>query len=168
VKILRELNGKKYILPFFFVFGFLSFFCLACRYFEIHFFVNLSESCSYTLFVGSNLFAIERNRYVLAIPDTKFIKQHLDGLPLIKKIQGLPGDQIDLVNREVYVNGQLVGRVEYSQTTKREFSPIEESVVPRERYFLISDNKSVGFDSRYAQFGLVKKENIKYCLWPIF
>ncbi len=87
---------------------------------------------------------------------------------IIKRVIGLPGDEIDIVENEedeeiydLYVNGELVeepflgepmmtrGNIEY---------PFE---VPENSYFVMGDNRNASTDSRKESVGAIAKENLE-------
>ena len=87
---------------------------------------------------------------------------------LIKRVIGLPGDEIDIVENEddeeiydLYVNGELIeepflgepmmtkGNIEY---------PFE---VPENSYFVMGDNRNASTDSRKESVGAIAKENLE-------
>ena len=112
--------------------------------------------------------------------DVIVFKYPLDpSLNYIKRVIGLPGDEIELVNKQVYVNGKAVSAIsESSPITKdykvkgqnREFliqstgretraDTIPHFKVPAGKYFVMGDNRDFSADSRY--WGFVPQENIK-------
>jgi signal peptidase I len=101
----------------------------------------------------------------------------------VKRVMGVPGDHIKVVNKEVYLNGQkLVEPYRYLKTdyldAYRDNFPTEpnvwvdrgaidmlrnhvqngEVVVPPNSYFAMGDNRDSSLDSRY--WGFVPRENI--------
>ncbi len=91
----------------------------------------------------------------------------------IKRIIGLPGDTIEIKDGYIFRNGiQLVEDVYLDNTVVTEegdFAKSGESVtIPLEHYFVMGDNRSDSFDSRY--FGPVESSLVKgkvlFRLWP--
>jgi signal peptidase I len=83
-----------------------------------------------------------------------------DGVLLIKRIIGLPGENVEIKGGELYING-------YQLQEKPDFPPIpypDYSVtVPRGQYWVIGDNRSNTTGSHI--FGPVPRHNIVGRVW---
>jgi signal peptidase I len=141
-----------------------------------------SPSMTDTLLVGDHLFV---NRFIFGRQQTVLERALLPGravrrgdivvfrspetptLDLVKRCVGLPGDVIEVVDKELYVNGGHVADEAYAQhldpfaspdETKRRdnFGPI---TVPTEHLFCMGDNRDQSYDSRY--FGPVPLAHVK-------
>ena len=102
---------------------------------------------------------------------------------LVKRVIGVPGDRIRIVNKQVYINGKPVDepykrhKTDYFDSYRDNFpsSPNTfiydggrdmlanhvsggEVVVPQSNYFAMGDNRDVSLDSRY--WGFVPRDNI--------
>jgi signal peptidase I len=77
-----------------------------------------------------------------------------EAIPYIKRVIGLPGDQIHVADGKVYVNGQLVIEPYLVVTTNRG----GDWTVPEGQLFVMGDNRNNSSDSR--SWGFVPLENI--------
>lgn len=84
----------------------------------------------------------------------------------IKRLIGLPGERIKLVNGTVYVNGKAL--VE-THTMNKDMFNMDEREVPKDCFFMMGDNRPDSADSRY--WGFVPRENIighaLIRIWPL-
>lgn len=92
----------------------------------------------------------------------------------IKRIIGLPGDKVKLLNGSVYLNGQKLDQLSFLSSEVRTnggsfLSDGDEVVVPEEQYFVMGDNREFSSDSR--EWGFVTKNAIIgksfFVYWPI-
>ena len=82
-----------------------------------------------------------------------------NGTPIVKRVIGVPGDRVQFVGDDLYVNGQLlqepyVTDVNYDKGILKEVVTLGE-----DEYILLGDNRDVSNDSRY--FGAAKGSSIK-------
>ena len=77
--------------------------------------------------------------------------------PLLKRLVGLPGDQLDIASEGVRINGQLqpCSQVRTLDSHGRPLprGALESGTIPANKALVLSDGHTGGFDSRY--FGLV-------------
>ncbi|HZT30815.1 MAG TPA: signal peptidase I [Bryobacteraceae bacterium] len=160
-------------------------------------FVIPTGSMEDTLLIGDHLL-VDKLAYAPPGPVTRHVLPYLDvkrgdiivfRYPMdirqtfVKRVMGVPGDHLKLVNKEVYLNGHklvepyVVHKTEYIDSYRDNF-PSEpnvhvsdaaqdmlekhvvngEVVVPPERFFAMGDNRDSSLDSRY--WGFVPRENI--------
>jgi signal peptidase I len=72
----------------------------------------------------------------------------------IKRIIGLPGEQVNINGGQVYINGEILIEPYLSDSTMRG----GEWQVPAESYFVLGDNRNNSSDSRV--WGMVPEENL--------
>ena len=121
---------------------------------------NVSDSLPFKWFISFKLDAIRRNDYVAF-----YHEQH--GVILAKKMTGIPGDSIAVRDDHVFVNHQDCGGILKQSPSGRTLTPIRENIIP-EGFVFVSGTHKDSFDSRYAEFGLMRIEDLQEVLWPIF
>ena len=80
---------------------------------------------------------------------------------LVKRIIGLPGENIEYKNNILYINGEEIADVTPEVTddfTLKSLYGINK--IPEGYYFVMGDNRDGSSDSRDYRIGLIKRENI--------
>ena len=79
---------------------------------------------------------------------------------LVKRVIGLPGEQVRYKNNTLYINGKKVEEKFIKETTENfNITELGYNKIPKGYYFVVGDNRDNSLDSRYI--GLIKKEQIK-------
>lgn len=85
----------------------------------------------------------------------------------IKRIIGVPGDTIEIVDGSVYVNAQRLEEPYLREKPAGDFGPYH---VPEDAYFVMGDNRNDSLDSRYWKNQFVYADKIKakaeFCYFP--
>ena len=87
----------------------------------------------------------------------------------VKRVVGEPGDKVQIKDGAVYVNGELFDQTD---TEAIETAGLAEEVITvgEDEYFVLGDNRDNSEDSRYANIGNVKKDDIVgkawFCTYP--
>ncbi|CAF24155.1 conjugative transfer signal peptidase TraF [Candidatus Protochlamydia amoebophila] len=125
-----------------------------------HFRLNSSSSLPFYIFSTSSLKMVERNMYVS-------LTHPFSSQELLKQIVGLPGDLITIRDQHVWVNDKDYGFIYSTSPSGLALSPLPEGIIPQ-GFFFVHATHPQSFDSRYAEFGLVSKEQLKERLCPLF
>ena len=86
---------------------------------------------------------------------------------LIKRLIGLPGDNVQITNGTVYINGEKLE--EPYVANNEEFDGVY--VIPQGKYFVLGDNRPNSDDSRYWHNSFVDEDKIDgklYARWYPF
>lgn len=91
----------------------------------------------------------------------------------VKRVEAIGGDTIEVRNKDLYVNNQLVNEthvthlestiIPASETPRDNYGPV---TVPKDAYFVMGDNRDRAYDSRF--WGFVDKSKIKGTVKQIY
>ena len=87
----------------------------------------------------------------------------------VKRVIGLPGDTVEIIQGVTYVNGEKLDEPYLNETPRAQnYGPYE---VPEGCYFVMGDNRNNSHDSRFWTNTYVPRENILgkalFCYWPL-
>ena len=83
----------------------------------------------------------------------------------IKRVIGLPGDTVEIVNGEVYINGVKLQEVIPVEAMRVAGLADEAIVLGENEFFVLGDNRNYSEDSRFANIGIIVKEDIIGKAW---
>lgn len=88
--------------------------------------------------------------------------------PLIKRIVGLPGDEIEVKKRTLYVNGERQVEPYVNERGRKRQGRYGPTTVPKDHVFVMGDNRGNSLDSRV--YGPVPEEKLigeaVFRFWP--
>ena len=89
----------------------------------------------------------------------------------IKRIIGLPGETVQVIDGYVYIDGEKLDE-DYGKEVMETSGIAQEPIkLGEDEYFVLGDNRRVSKDSRDSEVGPVKKENIAghvvLRIWPL-
>ena len=80
---------------------------------------------------------------------------------LIKRIIGMPGENIEYKDNELYINGKKVKDVAIARTANFTLEGLYKiKKIPENYYFVMGDNRGYSKDSRSEEIGLINKKDI--------
>ncbi|MCB9078690.1 MAG: signal peptidase I [Anaerolineaceae bacterium] len=106
---------------------------------------------------------IEKVTYQFSTPQRgDIVVIHIDSspLPLIKRVVGLPGEEIKIRDNHVFIDGQVLNEPYLDNIVQDNYGPIK--ITPA-HIFVLGDNRGVSHDSRF--FGPVQIDNILGRAW---
>ena len=84
----------------------------------------------------------------------------------LKRVIGLPGDEVSFVTGQLYVNGEAV-----EEPYVRSYTDNYAVALGEDEYLVLGDNRAESYDSRMADMGPVHGEDLlgraRWVLWPL-
>lgn len=103
----------------------------------------------------------EPERYdIIVFPYPEEPKKHY-----IKRIIGLPGETVQIIDGYVYINGELLDEHYGNEVMNNAGVASEPIVLGDDEYFVLGDNRNNSEDSRYAAVGNIKRSDIDGRAW---
>ncbi len=96
----------------------------------------------------------QRGDVIVFVPPTQLNKD------FVKRIIGLPGDTVEMVNGDVFVNGERLPNSFGAQLDKTSMPML---TVPQDSFFVLGDNRANSNDSR--NWGVLSKEAVIGKVW---
>lgn len=83
----------------------------------------------------------------------------------LKRVIGLPGEKVQILNGYVYINGELLEEDESYDIIADPGIAETEITLESDEYFVLGDNRNASEDSRSGNIGPVKKDTITGKAW---
>ena len=83
----------------------------------------------------------------------------------IKRVIGLPGETVQIIDGYVYINGEKLDESYGSDVMNTAGIAQDPIVLGPDEYFVLGDNRNNSEDSRYAAVGNIKRSDITGRAW---
>lgn len=120
-----------------------------------------SGSMDKTLLTGDTV-VYSKREYTKADPERgDIVVFNLEGVEdlVSKRVVGMPGDSVELIEGVVYINGERLEEPYISSATLDSTKNMQFEV-PMGQYFLLGDNRGNSYDSRYWSDPYIDREEI--------
>ena len=131
---------------------------LFIKLFIFEFVLVEGSSMNPTLNDGDRL-VVAKVQYYFQEPDVNeiIILHYSQGVEFVKRVVGVGGDTVEIKDSVLYVNGSAVAETYTDGSTYADYPA---STVPEGMYFVLGDNRDNSRDSRFADVGFIKKDDI--------
>ena len=85
----------------------------------------------------------------------------------IKRVIGLPGETIQIIDGMIYINGSVYLETQGFPQMENAGMAAQEITLGEDEYFVLGDNRNQSEDSRFADMGNVKLEDIEGKVWAV-
>lgn len=128
--------------------------------------VTVNGQSMHPLLSSGDIVLMNRLTYEIGKPDRMdvVVFEREDQKTNVKRVVGIPGDEIQIIDGELYVNQE---KVALPEDRKISLAGLAEKPVKLEEqeYFLLGDNPDSSEDSRFANIGNVREDQIIGKVW---
>lgn len=115
-----------------------------------------------TLFDGDNIL-LDQLSYRIGFPerfDVICFKSYKQKELLIKRVIGLPGENVRILAGKIYINGEVIDDVPGLDRIENPGLAANDIILGPDEYFVIGDNREESIDSRYVEIGNIREKDI--------
>ena len=94
-----------------------------------------------------------------------FPYQYEDNTYFIKRIIGLPGETVQIVDGTIYINGEVLDESYGREVMKNSGMAADPITLGEDEYFVLGDNRNDSTDSRDPDVGVLKKSDLMGRAW---
>lgn len=126
------------------------------------------SSMETTLSDGDNLI-VDKISYRLRDPERYdiivFSYRYAEHTYYIKRIIGMPGETVQIIDGEVYINGELLGENYGTEVMENAGIAAEPIELGKDEYFVLGDNRNHSSDSRDPSVGVLTRDELIGRAW---
>lgn len=121
--------------------------------------------------INNNVTAIYNRKFDNWFQKFIYYVLELNKISYIKRVIGLPGDRVQILDGKVYINGEVLNEpyLQKSVITRDEGGIFTDLIVPENTVFVMGDNRTQSADSR--RFGCVPLDKLEgkvlVRFWPL-
>lgn len=86
--------------------------------------------------------------------------QYKENTYYIKRIIGLPGETVQILDGDIYINGEILEEDYGKETMVMSGRAVNEIQLGDDEYFVLGDNRNHSEDSRFEEVGNIKRSDI--------
>ena len=94
-----------------------------------------------------------------------FPYQYEEDTYYIKRIIGMPGEKVQIIDGEVYIDDELLGENYGAEVMVNPGIAAQPIVLGEDEYFVLGDNRNHSSDSRDPSVGILKREDLIGRAW---
>ncbi|MEZ3469455.1 MAG: signal peptidase I, partial [Schaedlerella sp.] len=137
--------------------------CLVCSVLFI-----IDRSMETTLYNNDNLL-VDKLSYRFRDPKrfeiVVFPYQYRENTYYIKRIIGLPGETVQVIDGYVYIDGEQLDEHYGNELMENPGIVAEPLMLGEDQYFVLGDNRNHSSDSRDPSVGVIRRENLLGRAW---
>lgn len=88
------------------------------------------------------------------------LKEDTEGYFSIKRIVGLPGEEVQIKNGKIFINGNVLNDLPFEDLIMTEGLALDGVTLGADEYFVIGDNCNNSEDSRFVNIGNISEKEI--------
>ena len=129
------------------------------RLFVLEFYLVKGPSMEPTLVEDNRVFVEKVSKYFTLPNRNDIVIVHPEGIEesFIKRVIGLPGETLEIIDGYLYIDGQRYEEDVYQQPMSYDMDPV---TVPEDHIFVMGDNRDVSLDSRDPSVGCIPRDKI--------